>query len=235
MTKCKDPTRLSNTLDVFLPTGRPHTGRHARTHRPPPRRAPVLDGPLLRRAHRARPRLRQPGHRRRGRSYLDFFGGILTNMLGYDIPEVREAVERQLATGIVHTSTLYLIRSQVELAEKIARLSGIADAKVFFTNSGTEANEAALLLATDRPRSQPGAGAAQQLPRPVVRHDGRSPATGAGRPRASAPFSVQLPAQRLPAAAARSRGLDDAELHRGLRRRPARHPRHARPPATWPA
>jgi 4-aminobutyrate aminotransferase-like enzyme len=83
-----------------------------------------------------------------GCSYLDFFGGILTNMLGYDVPEVREAVERQLATGVVHTSTLYLIRHQVELAEKIARLSGIEDAKVFFTNSGTEANETALLLAT---------------------------------------------------------------------------------------
>ncbi|GII33366.1 aspartate aminotransferase family protein [Planotetraspora mira] len=83
-----------------------------------------------------------------GKSYLDFFAGILTNMIGYDVPEVREAVERQLATGIVHTSTLYLIRAQVELAEKIARLSGIPDAKVFFTNSGTEANETALLLAT---------------------------------------------------------------------------------------
>jgi 4-aminobutyrate aminotransferase len=84
----------------------------------------------------------------RGRSYLDFFAGILTNMLGYDVPEVREAVERQLTTGVVHTSTLYLIRSQVELAEKIAKLSGIANAKVFFANSGTEANETALLLAT---------------------------------------------------------------------------------------
>jgi 4-aminobutyrate aminotransferase len=83
-----------------------------------------------------------------GRTYLDFFCGILTNMLGYDIPEVRAAVERQLATGIVHTSTLYLIRSQVELAEKLARLSGIPEAKVFFTNSGTEANETALMLAT---------------------------------------------------------------------------------------
>jgi 4-aminobutyrate aminotransferase-like enzyme len=83
-----------------------------------------------------------------GRSYLDFFAGILTNMLGYDVAEVREAVERQLASGVVHTSTLYLIRSQVELAEKIVKLSGIPDAKVFFTNSGTEANETALLLAT---------------------------------------------------------------------------------------
>jgi len=80
-----------------------------------------------------------------GNSYLDFFAGILTNMLGYDVPEVREAVERQLATGIVHTSTLYLIRHQVELAEKIVKLSGIENAKVYFTNSGSEANEVALL------------------------------------------------------------------------------------------
>jgi 4-aminobutyrate aminotransferase len=83
-----------------------------------------------------------------GRTYLDFFAGIVTNTLGYDVAEVREAVERQLRTGVAHTSTLYLLRGQVELAEKIARLSGIADAKVFFTNSGTEANETALLLAT---------------------------------------------------------------------------------------
>ncbi|WP_283134262.1 aspartate aminotransferase family protein [Rhizohabitans arisaemae] len=83
-----------------------------------------------------------------GKSYLDFFAGILTNMIGYDVAEVREAVERQLATGVVHTSTVYLLRGQVTLAEKIARLSGIPDAKVFFTNSGTEANETALLLAT---------------------------------------------------------------------------------------
>jgi 4-aminobutyrate aminotransferase len=83
----------------------------------------------------------------RGRGYLDFFAGILTNMLGYDVPEVRDAVQRQLASGVVHTSTLYLIRGQVELAEKIAKLSGISGAKVFFTNSGTEAIETALLAA----------------------------------------------------------------------------------------
>ncbi|MFI7215140.1 aspartate aminotransferase family protein [Micromonospora maritima] len=88
-----------------------------------------------------------------GRSYLDFFGGVLTTMVGHDIPEIREAVERQLRTGLVHTSTLYLIRQQVELAEKVARLSGIPDARVFFTNSGTEANEAALLMATNHRRS----------------------------------------------------------------------------------
>ncbi len=98
------------------------------------------------------------GHGRRvtdsnGKTYLDFFAGILTNALGYDVAEVSDAVRKQLDTGILHTSTLYLIRSQVELAEKIARLSGIPDAKVFFTNSGTEANETALMLATQYRRS----------------------------------------------------------------------------------
>src|ERR1700756_5647202 len=82
-----------------------------------------------------------------GRGYLDFFAGILTNMLGYDVAEVREAVERQIGSGGGHTSTLYLIRNQVELAEKIARLSNIPNAKVFFTNSGSEANETALAAA----------------------------------------------------------------------------------------
>ncbi|MPZ85876.1 MAG: aminotransferase class III-fold pyridoxal phosphate-dependent enzyme [Actinophytocola sp.] len=98
------------------------------------------------------------GHGRRvtdsnGRTYLDFFAGILTNAIGYDVAEVSDAVRKQLDTGILHTSTLYLIRSQVELAEQIARLSGIPDAKVFFTNSGTEANETALMLATQYRRS----------------------------------------------------------------------------------
>lgn len=98
------------------------------------------------------------GHGRRvtdsnGRTYLDFFAGILTNAIGYDVAEISDAVRKQLDTGILHTSTLYLIRSQVELAEQIARLSGIPDAKVFFTNSGTEANETALMLATQYRRS----------------------------------------------------------------------------------
>jgi 4-aminobutyrate aminotransferase len=88
-----------------------------------------------------------------GRTYLDFFAGILTNAIGYDIAEISDAVRDQLDSGVLHTSTLYLIRKQVELAEKIAELSGIPDAKVFFTNSGTEANETALLLATQYRRS----------------------------------------------------------------------------------
>jgi 4-aminobutyrate aminotransferase len=98
------------------------------------------------------------GHGRRvtdanGKTYLDFFAGILTNAIGYDVAEISDAVRKQLDSGILHTSTLYLIRSQVELAEKIAALSGIPDAKVFLCNSGTEANETALMLATQFRRS----------------------------------------------------------------------------------
>ncbi|RZQ60368.1 aspartate aminotransferase family protein [Amycolatopsis suaedae] len=88
-----------------------------------------------------------------GVTYLDFFAGILTNAIGYGVAEISDAVRSQIDTGVLHTSTLYLIRKQVELAEQIAELSGIPDAKVFFTNSGTEANETALMLATQYRRS----------------------------------------------------------------------------------
>jgi len=87
-----------------------------------------------------------------GTRYLDWFGGILTTSTAHALPEVVTAVQEQ-AAKMLHTSTLYLIEQQIDLAEEIARLSGIPDAKVFFTASGTEANEAALLLATTARRS----------------------------------------------------------------------------------
>jgi 4-aminobutyrate aminotransferase len=87
-----------------------------------------------------------------GKRYLDFFGGILTTLTAHGLPEVVDAVQQQ-AARILHTSTLYLIESQIELAEQIAALVPMADAKVFFTTSGTEANEAALLLACTARRS----------------------------------------------------------------------------------
>ncbi|MFJ8854028.1 aspartate aminotransferase family protein [Streptomyces sp. NPDC102437] len=87
-----------------------------------------------------------------GRRYLDFFGGILTTMTAHALPEVTKAVSEQ-AGRIIHSSTLYLNRPMVELAERVATLSGIPDARVFFTTSGTEANDTALLLATTYRRS----------------------------------------------------------------------------------
>ncbi|WP_415953783.1 aspartate aminotransferase family protein [Streptomyces sp. KLOTTS4A1] len=82
-----------------------------------------------------------------GTKYLDFFGGILTTMTAHALPEVTKAVAEQ-AGRIIHSSTLYLDRPMVELAERIAALSGIPDARVFFTTSGTEATDTALLLAS---------------------------------------------------------------------------------------
>ena len=83
-----------------------------------------------------------------GNEYLDFFGGIVTTISGHAIPEITEVIKSQ-AEKIVHSSTLYLIENQVRLAEKLIELAPISgDNKVFFTVSGTEANEAALLFAT---------------------------------------------------------------------------------------
>ncbi|MFF8971203.1 aspartate aminotransferase family protein [Streptomyces sp. NPDC014995] len=87
-----------------------------------------------------------------GNKYLDFFGGILTTMTAHALPEVTKAVSEQ-AGRILHSSTLYLNRPMVELAERVAHVSGIPDARVFFTTSGTEANDTALLLATAHRRS----------------------------------------------------------------------------------
>ena len=88
-----------------------------------------------------------------GNEYLDFFGGIVTTISGHNIPEIVEAVREQ-AGKILHSSTLYLIENQVKLAEKLISVSPISgDQKVFFVSSGSEANEAALLFATQYRRS----------------------------------------------------------------------------------
>src|ERR1044072_458080 len=87
-----------------------------------------------------------------GNRYLDFFGGILTTMTAHALPEVTKAITEQ-AGRILHSSTLYLDRPMIDLAERVAHLSGIPDARVFFTTSGTEANATALLLATTYRRS----------------------------------------------------------------------------------
>jgi 4-aminobutyrate aminotransferase len=87
-----------------------------------------------------------------GNRYLDFFGGVLTTMVGHSNPAVVAAVQEQ-AAKVMHTSTLYLCEPMIELAEKIAARSGIPDARVFFTTSGSEANDTAILLATSYRKS----------------------------------------------------------------------------------
>ncbi len=88
-----------------------------------------------------------------GNEYLDFFGGIVTTISGHNIPKIVEAIREQ-AGKVLHSSTLYLIENQVKLAEKLIEVSPISgDQKVFFVSSGSEANEAALLFATQYRRS----------------------------------------------------------------------------------
>jgi 4-aminobutyrate aminotransferase-like enzyme len=81
-----------------------------------------------------------------GRKYLDFFGGILTISVGHANPKVTSAITAQVEK-LQHTSTLYPNEAIVALAEKLAQITPGHLQKSFFTNSGTEANEAALLLA----------------------------------------------------------------------------------------
>ena len=81
-----------------------------------------------------------------GRRYLDFFGGILTISVGHCNPKVTSRVQEQVGR-LQHLSTLYPNEQIVGLAEKIAQITPGKLTRSFFTNSGTEANEAAVLLA----------------------------------------------------------------------------------------
>ncbi len=79
-----------------------------------------------------------------GQQYLDFLAGIAVCSTGHAHPKVADAIARQAAT-LIHTSNLYCIPPQAELARKLCELS-FAD-RCFFANSGAEANEAAIKLA----------------------------------------------------------------------------------------
>ena len=81
-----------------------------------------------------------------GNEYLDFFGGILTVSIGHCNEEVTQAVCEQIAT-LQHTSTIYLNTPMVRFAHKLAEIAPGNLNKCFFTNSGTEANETAILAA----------------------------------------------------------------------------------------
>jgi len=78
-----------------------------------------------------------------GNEYLDFLAGIAVNLLGHSHPKVIQAIENQIRR-YMHLSNYFYQDVQIELAERILKLSGYS--KVFFTNSGTEANEGALKI-----------------------------------------------------------------------------------------
>ena len=80
-----------------------------------------------------------------GKQYLDFLGGIATNILGHAHPAIVKAVSKQVAI-LGHVSNFYVHPNAIELAEKLASMTGDKSAKVFFCQSGAEANEAALKL-----------------------------------------------------------------------------------------
>lgn len=83
-----------------------------------------------------------------GKSYLDLLGGIAVNILGHRHPAIIEAVTRQMAT-LGHTSNLYATEPGIALAEELVALLGAPEetpARVFFCNSGTEANEVAFKM-----------------------------------------------------------------------------------------
>lgn len=86
-----------------------------------------------------------------GNQYLDFLAGIATSVLGHAHPSIVKAVSKQVAT-LGHVSNLYSHPNAMELAAKLVKMTGDKSARVFFCNSGAEANEAALKLSrkTDR-------------------------------------------------------------------------------------
>lgn len=82
-----------------------------------------------------------------GTKYLDFLAGIAVNSLGHAPPEVVAAVTKQIGT-ISHVSNYFATPPQIELAERLKRITGAGDeGRVYFCNSGAEANEAAFKLA----------------------------------------------------------------------------------------
>ncbi|MDX1657892.1 MAG: acetylornithine transaminase [Nitriliruptorales bacterium] len=91
-----------------------------------------------------------------GRAYLDFLSGLAVTNLGHSHPHVAAAVIAQV-TELVHTSNLYLTEPMLDLAERLATITGWPDAKTFFCQDGATANEAALKLARRHGKQQHGA------------------------------------------------------------------------------
>lgn len=81
-----------------------------------------------------------------GRQYLDFLGGIVSISVGHCNEQVNRRIKEQ-ADKLVHVSPVFITEPQVRLAQKISEIAPFPNAKCFFTNSGTEANEMAILTA----------------------------------------------------------------------------------------
>ena len=88
-----------------------------------------------------------------GKKYLDMLGGIATSILGHAHPAVVTAVSRQIKT-LSHVSNFYSHPNAIELAQILIRLTGKKDSRVFFAQSGAEANEAAIKLSRKTGRTR---------------------------------------------------------------------------------
>jgi len=88
-----------------------------------------------------------------GNKYLDFLSGLAVNCLGYNHPVMVKAISEQ-AAKVMHTSNLYWVGPQVELAKVLVKQSGLG--KAFFCNSGAEANESAIKLARKYAKAKMG-------------------------------------------------------------------------------
>ena len=124
-----------------------------------------------------------------GKEYLDLVAGIAVNVLGHAHPEVAAAVASQ-AHSLIHASNLYFTQPQVELAQRLVELS--FPARVFFGNSGAEANEAAIKIA--RKWGARNKGGAFQIITSIGSFHGRTMATvsAGGQPKYSDPFKPLL-------------------------------------------
>ena len=87
-----------------------------------------------------------------GNEYLDFFAGIATTISGHSSHAILDAIRLQ-SSRILHSSTLYLIEPMIELAELLLSITPSSHDKAFFVNSGTEAIDTALMLATNYSKS----------------------------------------------------------------------------------
>ena len=85
-----------------------------------------------------------------GRKMLDFLGGVAVNVLGYKNKIIEKAIRKQINRGFYSQSNYYRNNDAEELAKKLCKVSGIENGKVFFQNSGAEANECAIKIARKR-------------------------------------------------------------------------------------
>jgi acetylornithine aminotransferase len=88
-----------------------------------------------------------------GKSYLDFLAGIATNVLGHGHPAVIKAVTKQVST-LAHVSNFFAHPQGLRLASRLQEMTGDSQARIFFCNSGAEANEAALKISRRTGRSR---------------------------------------------------------------------------------